>query len=305
MNLQEREHWEAERNFLRDRLSEMPVNARLTRRSAEARLREIEEKLAAADVEREPARALLTFRGMPVVDSRGVFAEFGLSATKAFTDVVAKVAAALSGPLAATGPVPDRDQNQLLITNTAVGSFGFVLEEAPSAGQSFLRGESPVAQALELTRALLQSTLGTDDELADSAAAADPRALASVRSFLEVLAAHEAVCALEYGSRAFRFSDVGEVRRSLARIGQDNLLEVEKELEGEFLGVLPKRRTFELRLAGSEEVIGGKVGPGVVDPGRINDHLNERTRIQVLETRVGNGKPRYVLTAEPEWTARQ
>ncbi len=27
------------------------------------------------------------------------------------------------------GPIPNRDQNQLLITNTAVGSFGFELEE--------------------------------------------------------------------------------------------------------------------------------------------------------------------------------
>lgn len=302
MNRREQEHLEAERNFLRDRLAEMPPNARLTRLSAESRLREIEGQLAEAIVdEHEPARARLIFRGQPVVDQRGVFAEFGMSATRAFTDVVAKVAAALSGPLAATGPVPDRDQNQLLITNTAIGSFGFVLEEFAPGGQLPLSGESPVAQALELTRSLLQSTLGTDDELADSAAATDPRALASVRSFLEILAAHEAVCALEYGSHAFRFSDVGEVRRSLARIGQDNLHEEEKQLEGEFLGVLPKRRTFEFKLASTSEVIGGKVGGGVADAGVINGHLNESVRIKVLETRVGSGRPRYVLVEEPRW----
>jgi hypothetical protein len=39
--------------------------------------------------------------------------------------------------------------------------------------------ENPVAQALDITWNLLQSTLGSDDELADWAAGTDPRAVIS------------------------------------------------------------------------------------------------------------------------------
>jgi hypothetical protein len=41
-------------------------------------------------------------------------------------------------------------------------------------------------------------------------------------------------------------------------------------------GALPKRGTFEFRVAGTDEVIEvitGKIGPGLNDPGAINRHL--------------------------------
>jgi hypothetical protein len=37
--------------------------------------------------------------------------------------------ASLAAPLAAMGRIPNRDQHQLLITSTALGSFGFELDE--------------------------------------------------------------------------------------------------------------------------------------------------------------------------------
>jgi len=303
MNRDDYLHVQAEAQFLRERLAGLPETARITLLSAEARLRSLEAQLSEAETAgREPARARLTFRGRPVIGSHGVFAEFGMKATTAFVDVVSKVAAALTGPLATMGPVPNRDANQLLITSTAIGSFGFELEEYRD-GQLPFAEDSPAAQAFELTQLLLQSTIGTDDELADSAAATDPRALASVRNFLEVLASNEAVCTFDYRGRSFRFSDVGQVRRSLARIGQDNLHEEQTSLSGEFQGVLPKGRNFEFKLADRDEVVRGKVGPAIADPEIINRHLHQPATIQVLATRVGNGKPRYVLTAVPAWQA--
>ena len=130
------------------------------------------------------ARAKLTFDGVPVIRSHGIFADFGMKAVSSFTDAVASIAASLTTPLAAMGRIPNRDQNQLLITSTAVGSFGFELEEH-SAEQLVLGLEnaSPVAIALERTQALLQSTLGDDDALADIASETDPRALDKVRNF--------------------------------------------------------------------------------------------------------------------------
>lgn len=295
MNVLVYKHLVSERDTLHDLLRHTPSEEILERSGLQARLEDIQEQLANVKPPAgEPAWARLTFRGRPVVGQHGIFAEFGTKATNAFTDAVAKVAAALSGPLASMGPVPHRDESQLLITSTAVGSFGFELEEYRSDQLDF--GDVTIAgQALELTKKLLQSTVGTDDELADSVASTDPRAVEAVRGFLEILATNDAVCALEYNNETFRFNDVGDVRRAVQRLGADNLHEENMHLTGEFLGVLPKARTFEFKLANSDEVIRGKVGPSVADPDVINKHMNRPTKIDVLATCVGNGKPRFVL----------
>lgn len=301
MNNEDRQHLLAERTFLQRLLAKTPATARLTRMSDEARLRKVEAQLAALPAdERIPARARLTFDGVPVIRSHGIFADFGMKAVSSFTEAVASVAASLSAPLAAMGPIPNRDQNQLLITSTAVGSFGFELEEY-RAEQLALEEVSPVATALERTQALLQSTLGNDDELADIASETDPRALDKVRTFLKVLADNSAVCALQYGGSGVRFTDVGQVSRSLARLAADNLHESEEQLRGEFVGVLPNSRSFEFRLASDGQIIRGKVSPRLQNVDAINDHLHSAVQIDVTRTQVGNGRPRYLLTQMPQW----
>jgi len=301
MNNEDRLHLLAEQTFLRRDLSETPEAARLTRMSIEARLRKVDAELAALPVdERAPARARLTFDGVPVIRSHGIFADFGMKAVSTFTEAVASVAASLTAPLAAMGPIPNRDQNQLLITNTAVGSFGFELEEY-RAEQLTLEDSSPVATALERTQALLQSTLGDDEALADIASETDPRALDKVRTFLKVLVDNSAVCALQYGGRGVRFTDVGQVSRSLARLAADNLHESEEQLRGEFVGVLPNSRSFEFRLASDGQFIRGKVSPRVQNVDAINEHLHSPVQINVTRTQVGNGRPRYLLTQMPQW----
>lgn len=301
MNYEDRSHLLAEQSFLRRDLAETPETARLTRMSIEARLRKVDAELAALSVdERAPARARLTFDGVPVIRSHGIFADFGMKAVSSFTEAVASIAASLTAPLAAMGPIPNRDQNQLLITSTAVGSFGFELEEY-RAEQLALEDSSPVATALERTQALLQSTLGDDEALADIASETDPRALDKVRTFLRVLADNSAVCALQYGGRGVRFTDVGQVSRSLARLAADNLHESEEQLRGEFLGVLPNSRSFEFKLASDQQIIRGKVSSRLQNVDDINGHLHQAVQIEVTRTQVGNGRPRYLLTQMPQW----
>lgn len=301
MNNEDRLHLLAEQTFLRRDLSETPETARLTRMSIEARLRKVDAELAALPIdERAPARARLTFDGVPVIRSHGIFADFGMKAVSSFTEAVASIAASLTAPLAAMGPIPNRDQNQLLITSTAVGSFGFELEEY-RAEQLALEDSSPVATALERTQALLQSTLGDDEALADIASETDPRALDKVRTFLRVLADNSAVCALQYGGGGVRFTNVGQVSRSLARLAADNLHESEDQLRGEFIGVLPNSRSFEFRLTSDQQIIRGKVSPRLQNVDEINGHLHQAVQIEVTRTQVGNGRPRYLLTQMPQW----
>lgn len=280
-------------------LTETPEEDVVDRASLAARLARVVEVLAQVELDdREPARVRLTFRGGPVIGSHGIFPEFGAKAVGAFSECVAAMAASLTAPLAATGPIPNRDQHQLLITRTALGSFGFELEEHCAEPLS-LAGGSAVALAIERTQSLLRGTQGTDDELADAVAEVNSRALDKVRAFLTALADNEAVCSMQLGDSTVSFRDVGQVRTGIARLSRENLMEEFEELQGEFQGVLPKARVSEFKLADSSEVIRGKVSPTVRDADALNGTLNRPVRIRVVVTRVGRGRPRYLLVETP------
>lgn len=276
-------------------LAETPEEDAIDRASLSARLKNIEDALGQVKpVEREPARVRLTFKGRPVIGSYGIFAEFGMKAVNGFTDSVTAMAASLSAPLAAMGPIPNRDQHQLLITNTAIGSFGFELEEH-RLGQLMPGDVSAVTQALDRTQSLLRGALGTDEDLADAAVEADRRALDKVVAFLEVLADNEAVCSVQFGESVVNFSDVAQVRICIQRLSKENLQETIEDLSGEFQGVLPKARTFEFKRSDSSHIIRGKIAPTIGDPDVLNRELHQPVIIKVMVTRVGSGRPRYLL----------
>ncbi|MEZ4363231.1 MAG: hypothetical protein R3B48_23855 [Kofleriaceae bacterium] len=300
MNREAYLHLLGEKTELERMIAATPEEDVLDLASLAARLKHVEAALREAKADdREPARVRLTFKGRPVIGSHGIFAEFGMKAVNGFTDSVTAMAASLNAPLAAMGPIPNRDQHPLLITNTALGSFGFELEEHHTS-QPALGDGSAVAQALARTQSLLRGTQGTDDELADSAAEADRRALDKVRAFLEVLADNEALCTVQVGESIVSFSDVGQVRTSIQRLSQENLREESAELRGELQGVLPRARIFEFKLADSSQVIRGKISPTVSDVGALNLTLQRPTIIKVMVTRVGSGRPRYLLLEAPE-----
>jgi hypothetical protein len=302
MNRQEYNQLLAERSALEQLIAETPPEEVIDLRSFEGRLESVQLMLEGYPVDlRLPVKARLTYRGRPVVGSHGIFAEFGMAATKAFTDTVSMLAASLDVPLAAIGPIPNRRQNQLLITSTVGGSFGFELEEHRDEILP-LEEDSAVVHALVQTQELLQSAAtGSDDELTEAASGQDERVVAAVRTFLKTLIDNEAVCGISVKDKAFSFRDVGEVRRSWQRLDQDNLHEEPQTLEGVFEGALPLRRTFEFRVANTSKVIVGKIGAGVPEPAKINHHLYENTSIEVMATRVGQGQPRYVLNRLPNW----
>lgn len=293
----------AERSALQRMLADAPEEDVLDRASLTVRLQMVEQRIATAAVlQRDLARARLTFEGKPVVGGYGIFADFGAKALSGFSDAVSAVAASLTAPLAATGPIPNRDQSQLLVTGSAVGSFGFEMEEYRGTQEQLpLDDPSIVAQALERTRDLLQGSIDPNDEvLADAAAELDQRALDKVRAFIGTLADSGAVCTLRYRDRVFRFADLGQVRSSFARLGQDNLREETLTLTGEFQGLLTKPRTFQIDVGGELGVITGKVSRGVSDLERINRELGYRqVQVTLLATRVGSGRPRYLMIEPP------
>jgi hypothetical protein len=296
MNLQEFRHLQAEKTTLDKLLSTLPSSSVIERMSLEARKKEVEKKLdSQPEPPIEPVRAKLTFRGKPIIGSHGMFAEFGAAVVNIFAETVATIGASQIEPLGLRGAIPNRENFQLLITGTALGSFGFELEESPKDNMMFLPGMSPIEAAINKLKTIMEATLGTDDDLIEAISDADPRALEELRTFLKTMADHEAVCTLEFKDEVFRFSDVGQVRRSEQRLIQDNIHKEDKDIVGEFQGFLPKRRTFEFVISETNEVISGKIDQAIRNAGEINHILEKPSIIKVHTKRIGKSRPRYIL----------
>ncbi|MCA9225147.1 MAG: hypothetical protein KDA47_06020 [Planctomycetales bacterium] len=301
MNYRQYQSLVAERNAVAEMLERIPPEQVISRKGASGRLAAIQAELDAVEsAPRRPLSGRLTFDGRPVIRSHGMFADFGAKAMAAFSDTVAVLTAAKSGALADSGPIPNREQNQVLITGTALGSFGFEIEEQPTQLADF-GDKTPVAVALEETIRLLESVAASDDELTDAVAGLDRRVVRTLKNFLEVLASGEAICSLEVEGRQFGFTSVGQVRNAVNRLADDNIHEVEQAFFGEFIGCMPASRQFEFHVASDKQVIKGRIRSDVSQPELINLHLNQPIQLPLTAIRAGNGRVKYVLRALPDW----
>lgn len=301
MNIQEYHQLQAELSTLEELIGELPDSSVIDRMSLESRKKEVEGLLALQPApSREPVCIRLTFRGRPVVGSHGVFAEFGAAAVNAFADAVSAIGASKEHSLGARGPIPNRDDYQLLITGTALGSFGFELEEAAKDDEMLFAKQSLVEPAIEQTKAIIEASVGSDDELADAISGVDPPALDRLCTFLKTILNQEAVCTLDFKDQVFRFASVEQVRQSLERLDHNNAREDERQIMGAFQGVLPKSRKFEFRIASTGETINGKVGENISDASTINHILGQTTTIGVKIVLGRNGRSKkYVLLRFP------
>jgi len=298
MRFNEHQSLQSEVKALELMLSEIPEDDVLDRRSIEARLAAVR-SLLPDDLtlveKRERVRAALTFRGRPVVGTHGILADFGAKATAGFSEAVAAIAASLTAPLKSSGPIPDKDSNQLLITGVAVGSFGFELEEARPASL-LLDHPSKVEVALQRAVSLLGAMVSNDDELlADNIEDLDQRALSKVREFVKTLSENEATCAVAFQKSSFSFPNIEAVRRGLDQISGNNIAEKEEFMTGTLLGILPNRRSFEFKDRVSQSITHGKISPAIEDPQFLNQYLQHEVTIQVVKTQIRDRKPRYVL----------
>jgi len=127
----------SEAHELQSLLANIPKDNVIERMSLEARLRSVQSKLEKVDKHAHRQKARLTFRGKPVVDSHGIAADFGAKAANAFSEAFVAVAAGLAENLKHIGPLPNKEKHQLLITGTAIGSFGFEFELPPQDSELF------------------------------------------------------------------------------------------------------------------------------------------------------------------------
>jgi hypothetical protein len=277
-------------------LTIIPANRLIDRISLEARLKSVRSIFASLTPVKVSPKARLTFRGKPVLGSHGMSAEFGAKAAGAFSNAFSAVVAGLTEGFQLIGPIPNKDKNQLLITGTAIGSFGFEFE-LPSAQPALFPETAKADEAMGKIETLLRlSAQGTDDEVAEVIEEVHPRSVKKVYEFLEILVQQHAWCGLEYAGRSFRYRDYEQLKAATARLKDDNIQETEASYQGEFQGVLPTGRTFEFKLSNQEGLIRGKVDASIDDVDMLNrDWLHKQTTVKFNVMQVGQGRPRYTL----------
>ena len=304
MNVHEYRFLLTERHELRNMLAHVPESAILDRMSLQDRLQEVEAELEAYDGYSPHIMSVnLTFRGEPVFGSSGIQADFGLDAAKGFVQSVRLVGASFHGVLHSVGRVSNADDYSLMITGTAVGSYGFKIE--PLSQQPAFEGErAPVEVAISRVKDVLKASVASDEDLMEAIDGVDIRALTGLSNFLKTVADGGAVCSLSLGEEVFSFDDVDQIRRSQNRLSSD-IIEEEVTMAGKFKGFFPlqPRGQFEIARVDSNfgeresgRVVVAKVDQAVADAININTLLEQEVEVRARARRVGSGRPRYVIT---------
>ncbi len=306
MNHDEYISFSSEIQELESLLARIPKENVISRLGLESRLKSARDEIARYVPSHLPRKARLTFRGRPVFGSHGASAEFASKASTFFTDAFAAVVAGISENLRYMGPIPDKEKNQLLITGTAIASFGFEfelpqLQVANGSDQNDLFPEANKLEngpeiAMEKLEKLFQvAAEGTDDDIAELVDEIHPRAVKKASEFLDYLSEQDAWCGLEFKEAVFRFGGVEQIRSSAARLKSNNIKETNENYRGEFQGVLPEGRTFEFRVLDNDQILRGKVGAEIEDADVLNSMLHKHVTAKFHVIQVGQGRPRFTL----------
>ena len=301
MNIHEYRTLLANRGALRQLLQDLPNDEVIGRHSLETHLQEVEKELKIYQgYSPKLISALLMFRGGPVEGNQSIQANFGSQVIKKFTTAVTTVGASLRSPLRHNGRVPYSQDYQMSITRLVQGSFGFELEAKLT--QPLLYGETtPLEQALERFREILEGSVATREKLEETISENDPRALKSVYEFLKTIDDHQATCSLEMSGKIFRFRNVHQVRRSKERLHLAHVQEGEVTLVGWFRGFLPNELKAALDttgLHGVSEAVSLRVFPEVAEAVDINALLGRPVQVTLLTRRIGRGPLRYTAVIQ-------
>lgn len=288
----------AEINTVSDLLERAQSGSILQRKSFEYRLNELKEKLKTVDKLRIKKKAVITFRGKPVDGSKGITADFSGKAIDGLNEMVATVVASLNNDLKHKGPIPNRTKNQLMITGTAVGSFGFEFE-LPEPDYDLVAQRSMTEDALsEILSLLGKTTEGTDDDLVELISNIHPRAIKKISEFLMILQKNEALFAMQYENNIFRIKNEAQLDTIINRLDDRNIHTTTESYQGKFQGFLPNSRTFEFYEKSSGDIIKGKLDASIDNHEIINQkYLDKPVDVTFNVVQLGQAKPKYSLSS--------
>ncbi|WP_157636882.1 hypothetical protein [Burkholderia ubonensis] len=225
----------------------------------ESRRQDIEDELVRlADVPDSHASLAVFFGGGPVHGSYGINADFAGGALEDVQELIKKCLATRElGQLPDRGRIPLRGNAQMLVTDVARGSFGFVLEEAG--------GETPLIDTVlkevvdEVAELLGQIGSVDEHEFEKASEVLDSRILISLRQFFRRLDDGEATVRIVESDRDFLL-DRASVSRARARTDAMEIEESGEEFEGD-LFLLPDSRRFDMHttIDGHAAAVSGSV----------------------------------------------
>jgi hypothetical protein len=206
--------------------------------------KEMIEKQLQDVVDRPSPPALgLFFDGRPVIGSRGILAEFGSKVLEEVANVIATRFASREGPLRARGPIPQRRQAQMFVTDVVRGSFGFVLESSSfdDAGDNAAMKEV-ISEVVDL---LYRASDQDADIFEEVIANLDDRTVASLLEFYRLLENNEATLRIVESEKDLKI-DRDDVRRGRERVEAITSIESNTVKARGRLYVMPESMKFEL-----------------------------------------------------------
>lgn len=260
-----------------------------------------------AELEAKPdhhASVALFFGGRPVIGSRGIMADFAGKTLEQYQEMVSKRNAAveLGEPLSSRGTIPKRANAQMMVTEVARGSFGFVLEEANQENELV---QTPLKHVVNDISDLIHKLSQEDEEGFETVAETlDDRLLISIRGFFKTLDDAGATMKLVDGHKEFILQRE-DVERARARA--DSMEVAEKVLnESGLVYLLPDSRRFDFYPDGGLPVHRGVVstaclkkilGEGTQIPdGIIGHRKNAEFKVREVKQRNGASRVSYTLT---------
>lgn len=202
------------------------------------------------------ASVALFFGGKPVFGSKGINADFAGKALNDFQEIISKVFAHLEqGTLGSRGRIAFSNESQLMVTEVARGSFGFVLDEVSDQMDLV---ETALKNVVDEVASIIEKTAANEQNKFDEVLSEiDARTLISLRDFFGNLDKNSATLRLVEGNKEFQL-DEDAVHRGRERTENTSITETYDYLEGILIGFLPEHRKFELKLS-NEKVIYGTV----------------------------------------------
>lgn len=202
------------------------------------------------------ASVALLFGGKPVLGSRGITANFAGHALEYFQELVTRAYAyGELGSLAERGPIPRRLESDLMVTNLARGSFGFVLNEF--SGQEELDKSPLKAKVEEVLNLVGKVASASEEDFEEAAEQLDPRMLISLKDFFVTLDSAEATVRLVEDNTEITL-DQPAVHRARLRTEATSIDEADELIEGVLVGFLPDHKKFEMKV-GSGQILYGSV----------------------------------------------
>ncbi|MCX8518734.1 MAG: hypothetical protein ORN21_01190 [Methylophilaceae bacterium] len=191
------------------------------------------------------ASLVLFFGGEPVMGSRGISADFAGNILDKFQELVNKFyARAEIGTLSERGPVPLQHSANLMITQVAKGSFGFVLDELSDHDELL---DTSLKTVVEEVASTIKKTASINDlDFEDVIDSLDHRTLIALRDLFVDLDKNSATIRLL--EEKFDYTlDHPSIQRGRRRTESTEIDEKEETIFATLQGFLPEHKKFEGR----------------------------------------------------------